>query len=207
MQVTKEGSDPCAPWLPAVPSKLRALPAGLASSRCACAGHRSLGKHLWCPWTDGIHSRACSGPWWLTGDSRKSAACKQRVTSLPWPSAANALCWKWKVLLALPKGWDGEGMIHLAKLIFVPSCSSLPPRTWPRVLLCALCCPGACSAHVPSPPDPLLLAGSGNAHVVPLQPLCEQGRETLTSNIRVLPREKVRTENALWEAGWGQGGM
>lgn len=41
-------------------------------------------------------------------DSRKTAAWKQRVTSLPQASAANALCWKWKVVLALPKGWDGK---------------------------------------------------------------------------------------------------
>lgn len=96
-------------------------------------------------------------------------------------------------MLALPKGWDGEGMIHLAKLVPVPSRSSPAPRTWPRVLLCALCCPGACSAHVPSAPDPLLLAGSGSCSQVGI--LCEQGRETLTSKILVSPRE-VRTENA-----------
>lgn len=36
--------------------------------------------------------------------------------------------------------------------------------------------------------------------------LCEQGRETLTSNIHVLPREKVRTENAQSCSGGKQGG-
>lgn len=49
-------------WLPAVPSKLRTLPAGLASSRCVCAGHRGLGRDLWWSWTDEICSRAWADP-------------------------------------------------------------------------------------------------------------------------------------------------
>lgn len=137
-------------WLPAVPSKLRTLLAWPA------VGVSVKGTGVWggiCDVPGQIRSTA--EPELTPGDSRKSAACKPRVTSLPWPSAANALCWKWKVLLALPKGWDGEGMIHLAKLVPVPSGSSPAPRTWPRVLLCALCCPGACSARVPSAPDPV----------------------------------------------------
>lgn len=129
---------------------------------------------------------------------------------MPWPSAANALCWKWKVVLALPKGWDGEGIIHLAKLILVPSCSSSVPRSWPRVLLCALCCPGARSAHVPSAPDPCSLLGVGVHTWCPCSCcqvglLCEQGRETLTSNIQVLPRG-VRSESAQSCSGGRQGG-
>jgi len=177
MQATEKESDPCA----AVANKLRILPTGLASSRCVCSGCRGVGEGRVCVRGQmGSVAEAELASLWARGDSAlsrwpgtagKSAVWMRRVTSLPQPSAANALCWKWKVVPALPKGRDGEEMIHLAKLAPAPSCSSPAPRTWPKsqlptALLCAPCCKGICSACPVCLLTHRLLRGSVNAHVV-----------------------------------------
>lgn len=150
-------------------------------------------------------SSCCSGPW-VTAQlarpargSRKICCLDERGHIPPQQSAANALCWKWKVAPAPPKGWDGEGMIHLAELSPAPRCrdEQLPfsqrlARTTAHADSRALRCGGACSA--PSRPvehEPAVSPAAGRCE------LCEQAREMTEARSNALPRELgARTRSA-----------
>lgn len=86
---------------------------------------------------------------------------------------APARRWKWKVVPALPKGWDGEEMIHLAKLVLfpvvAPGSEARPKQQLPTALPCVpstlsavRLSPTCCPAPELSPPVPLAAAESSS---------------------------------------------
>lgn len=215
MQAAEEESDPHAALRHAAVANKRGIsPTGLASRRSVCSGrwgrgegpvraHRQMGSaaeaKLALLWALG----GCAQLAWPAGGSREICCLDERGHVPPQQSAANALCWNWKVAPALPEGWDGEEMIHLARLGPAPRCREerLPcsqrlARTAARADSGALCCGGACSA--PSRPmehEPAMSPAAGRRE------LCEQAREMTKARSNALPGELgARTQSALRSA-------